>query len=107
MIPLLADILPDPNSYQSMGWVLAVLFALGGGLLILKQLTTRTPTLNEGVSCAVSDGVKVLVLVIPQPSPLGIPTPTPTAVLVGRPWLPEVMLASVILATPAWEMLNE
>jgi len=47
MIPLLADILPDPNSYQSMGWVLAVLFALGGGLLILKQLTTRTPTLNE------------------------------------------------------------
>lgn len=48
MIPPLAEIpLPDPNSYASMGWVLAVLFALGGGLLILKQLTTRTPSLEE------------------------------------------------------------
>lgn len=30
-----------------MGWVLAVLFALGAGLLIIKQLMTRTPSLQE------------------------------------------------------------
>lgn len=48
MIPILAETqLPDPSGYAAMGWVLAVLFALGGGLLILKMLTTRTPSLEE------------------------------------------------------------
>lgn len=46
MLPL-AETLPDPNSYQSIGWVLAVLFGLATGGLVIKQLLQRDPPLHR------------------------------------------------------------
>lgn len=47
MLPILADVLPDPSSSSSIGWVLAVLFGLASGALILKQLFWRDPPLHR------------------------------------------------------------
>lgn len=57
----LAEALPDPSSYHAVGWVLAVLFALATGALVLKQLFQRDPPLHrefaDRVSCEKIHGV--------------------------------------------------
>lgn len=45
-MPLLAE-LPDPSAYQSLGWVLAVLFGIATGALVIKQLFQRDPPLHR------------------------------------------------------------
>jgi DNA-binding transcriptional regulator YbjK len=45
-MPLLAE-LPDPSAYQSLGWVLAVLFGIATGALVIKQLFHRDPPLHR------------------------------------------------------------
>ena len=46
MTPL-AELLPDPSSYHAIGWVLAVLFGLATGALVIKQLFQRDPPLHR------------------------------------------------------------
>lgn len=46
MLPF-GELLPDPSSYHAIGWVLAVLFGLAAGALVLKQLFQRDPPLHR------------------------------------------------------------
>lgn len=46
MLPI-AELLPDPSSYHAIGWVLAALFALATGALVVKQLFQRDPPLHR------------------------------------------------------------
>lgn len=47
MLRLFAQALPDPNSYTAIGWVLVVLFVIGGGVLIIQQIFRKDPPLHK------------------------------------------------------------
>lgn len=46
-MPSLAQALPDPSGYIGIGWVLAALFAIAGGALVLKHLFRADPPLHK------------------------------------------------------------